>query len=263
MDDSPFPTLAHPAPLENAGSGEIPIRSAVRELEPLPLRERLRFWIILLMLILVEMSGLVWRHFLREPEVIPEDPLQVALIPPDQVPPPPPPPPPPAPPPPPPTPQQKQPLPPLDQPLQSMQPRFEPLPEPSPTLKQKESPSKLAIAKDKKEEDKPVARVGVSAPGLGAGFFDKWFYDAAKAIEAAYRSPPSERLLKEKTVVVLEFVYTNGARGQIEILRSSGDPAIDAACVAAVRDARLPPNPTSFINRAIPIRVTMPLPRQE
>jgi TonB family protein len=148
---------------------------------------------------------------------------------------------------------------PLEQQLQSMQPRLEPLPEP-PTLKQKESPSKLAVAKEaKKQEDKPIARVGVSAPGLGSGFFDKWLQDAALAMEAAYQPPPSAGRLRGNIVVVIEFSYFNGARSSIEVIQSSGDPDVDAACVRAVKDARLKPTPTSFINHPVTLRVTMPV----
>jgi hypothetical protein len=62
MDDSNF-TLAHPAPLGDAGSAEIPIQTAVRELPPPTLRERLRFWLILTILILLELSGVGIGYF--------------------------------------------------------------------------------------------------------------------------------------------------------------------------------------------------------
>lgn len=256
MDDSNF-TLSHPAPLENAGSADIPIRTAIREPVPQTLRERARFYIILLLLILAELGGLGagWWLFAEDEEPPPQDPLQVSLLPPAMVPPPPPPPPPP------PTEKQKEPLPPLQEHLQSMQPRFEPLPEPTPSLKQKESPSKLAVAKDAKKEDKPVARVGVTAPGMGSGFFDKWLADAAIAMSEAYQAPPSERLLRGKTVVVIEFSYFNGARTSLEVLQSSGDPAVDEACKRAITSARLRPTPTSFIGRPVTLRVTMPVPK--
>lgn len=69
------------------------------------------------------------------------------------------------------------------------------------------------------------------------------------AVQAAVRCPPSARMLGQSGTARVSFNYEVGLLpGSVEIVQSTGTPALDRAALRAVRDARMPSAPPEVGN---------------
>jgi periplasmic protein TonB len=228
-----------------------------------------RFVIALIVAAAIECGAVIGITVVQQPEKPPPghhgDPVRMSIEapppPPQPVTPPSPPPPPPPPqpvtppPPPPPPPPQALPSPPLPLPPPPPKPQPEhrrisrPVPRPVPQV----------VAQPRPETpQQPNPQPPAPKPQMASGDEISAFADACRrAVQAALIYPDFARMNGEQGVVGIRFRYHDGVASDIQVVRSSGHPALDAAAKSTVRQAQLPPPTKDLASATVTIDVNV------
>ena len=75
------------------------------------------------------------------------------------------------------------------------------------------------------------------------------------AIQAAVRYPRAARLMRLSGRTFVAFSFSDGHVGALRVVTSSGAPLLDAAAIAAVREAAYPPAPGGLRGRTMTFQI--------
>jgi protein TonB len=92
-------------------------------------------------------------------------------------------------------------------------------------------------------------------PPVNAEVVDKFQAEVRAAIQAAIIYPPTARMMKQQGRAKVAFTLTQGHAEGAQIVQSSGVATIDAAALAAVRDANYPAPPPEVAGKPLPFAV--------
>ncbi len=104
----------------------------------------------------------------------------------------------------------------------------------------------------------PVTQTPPSPPppaSASAEAIDRFDAQVRAAIQAAIIYPPTARMMKQQGRTKVAFRLVQGHAENPHILQSSGIPAIDAAAIAAVRDAAYPAPAAELTSKALEFAV--------
>ncbi len=76
-----------------------------------------------------------------------------------------------------------------------------------------------------------------------------------EAIQAAVRFPEAARLMHVGGRVLVSFEFLDGKVSQVRVAQSSSVPMLDAAALAAVREAPYPPTPAALASQPMRFRI--------
>jgi TonB family protein len=78
-----------------------------------------------------------------------------------------------------------------------------------------------------------------------------------RAVQAGLVYPDFARMDGEQGVVGIRFRYRDGVASDVQVVRSSGRPALDAAAKSTVRQAQLPRPPKALAGANVTIDVNV------
>jgi protein TonB len=78
-----------------------------------------------------------------------------------------------------------------------------------------------------------------------------------RAVQAALIYPDFARMNGQQGVVGIQFLYRDGVVSNVEVVRSSGQPALDAAAKSTVRGSQLPRPPKDLAGTTLTIDVNV------
>lgn len=102
----------------------------------------------------------------------------------------------------------------------------------------------------------PPPREAPRTPDLGA-LKDSFAAELHSAIQSAVRYPAAARMMHLAGKTRVAFDWVDGRVANPRVIASSGSDQLDAAALAAVRDAFYPPTPPELQGRALAFQITV------
>jgi protein TonB len=104
----------------------------------------------------------------------------------------------------------------------------------------------------------PNPQTPAPKPQMASGDEISAFAEACRrAVRAALVYPDFARMNGEQGVVGIKFLYHDGVASDVQVVRSSGQPALDAAAKWTVRHAQLPRPPKDLAGATVTIDVNV------